>query len=286
MKYQSIKKGTIVALAGTIIVTSLCLPSPAFATGGISGSKLATPCADTVPKQKMEFEPYFSLSYNQRQFGNQWSASSLGHQHQGLEGGFRFTLGIIDNLEAGLLLPVVMERQWTEESSLSARGLGDIPIGLKWKFFANDAWALAWHAGVTTPTGYIEVTDSELPTGNGSTLYESGLVGTFKLARNLSLDTNLQLGFGWPSKSAGEKTWEVAFDLALGYSLGSFQLVVELNQSHSFWQEHLTSLFSTNVGFTWELNEQVILVTGPRFDFAGKSQPQAIGYNLAFTILL
>ena len=43
-------------LATVAALLFTALSSTALATGGISGSKLATPCADTVPKARMEFE--------------------------------------------------------------------------------------------------------------------------------------------------------------------------------------------------------------------------------------
>lgn len=265
---------------------SICGASVVQATGGISGSKLATPSADTVPVFRMEFEPYFSVAYNQGQFDRGWRGSPLDHQHQGFETGFRFTVGLVDNLEAGLIVPVVIEKEWNDEYSLSGSGLGDVPVGAKWKFLARDTWALAWHGGVTVPTGHTQPGPSQLSTGGAETRIETGLVGTFEPVKNLSLDGNLQSGLGMAASSAGEDSWSLALDLAVGYAIGSFQLVVELSQAHAFWQGHLASLVSTNVGFTWELNDRIIIVTGPRFDLAGSNETQAFAYNLAFTILL
>jgi hypothetical protein len=275
---------SIAALA--FFLFSWLAPSVAVATGGISGSKLATPEAATVPANRMEFEPYFSLAYNQDELDQHWRVSKLMGQHQGFETGFRFTTGIADNLEAGLVVPMVFEKEWGDGQTLEGSGLGDIPVGAKWRFLVRETWALAWHGGVTLPTGHTRTGPSQLPTGGAATVAETGIVATVEPASNFSVDASLQTGLAFSADASGEDSWEVAFDLAAGYSLGAFLLVLELNQSHAFWDGHLASLVSTNLGFTWELNDSVIIVTGPRFDLVGKSATRAIAYNLAFTILL
>jgi hypothetical protein len=274
------------ALFCCAVLAFVLVSSKASATGGISGSKLATPSADTIPALKMEFEPYFSLRYDLRDLDSGWRRNDLNLKHKAFEAGYRFTVGLINNLEAGLVLPVVFEKEWNEEQRLSGTGLGDIPLGLKWNFLFRDAFTFAWHGGVTAPTGHSDVGEDELPTGTGAVLTETGLIGTILPTENLSIDANLMLGLGWPVNDFGDKSLDLTFELAVGYAFGNFQLVLELNQTHSFGELHPASLFSLNTGFTWELNPQVIIVTGPRYDFAGKNQREAIAYNLAFTILL
>ncbi len=142
-------------------------------------------------------------------------------------------------------------------------------------------------SGTTTlPTGVRDTAGNGLAIGDGSTMYESGFILTLSATDNLSIDANIQMGVIWPEHANDTKALDLGFDLAIGYTFNTFQLVIEFNQTHTFWQNHLASLISTHVGFTWEINQRVIIVTGPRFDLAGKNQNQAITYNLAFTILL
>ena len=61
------------------------------AVGGISNSKVVVPSAETVPKKHVEFEPFFSFEF----VDDRDNTFRLG-------GGARITLGILDNLEAGV----------------------------------------------------------------------------------------------------------------------------------------------------------------------------------------
>jgi hypothetical protein len=262
-------------------------PQSAHATGGLSGAKLGTPNTETVPHLRMEFEPYYALAYELGSFSDSWSTSSMEGRARSLEFGFRFTVGLANNLEVGLMAPVMLNRQWgPDDLNLSGTGLGDIPIGAKLRFAEDTHWALAWQGGVTLPSGDHKPGPMELATGDGATVFETGLIATIQATEKLSFDINLNIGTAVPTMDGSEEAWAVTLELAAGYMFGNFQVVLELLQEHAGWQQYDSSTFSLLAGFTYELSREVIIVAGPQWDFAGRNATHAFGGGLAFTLLL
>ncbi len=105
----------------TFLVICAALPMNAFAVGGISNSKVVVPSTDTVPKKHVEIEPFFGLRFvddkdDTRRFG----------------GGVRLTLGVLENLEAGLNLNYLnyMDSRLIQNDI----NFGDIELGVKFRF--------------------------------------------------------------------------------------------------------------------------------------------------------
>jgi hypothetical protein len=276
----------LLTLVGSVLTVSL-VPRFAQATGGISGAKLATPNTETVPHFRMEFEPCFVVAYDLGNFNDSWRSSANEGRARSLVSGLRFTVGLSSNFEVGLIAPLMLNKQWGPgDLKLSGTGLGDIPIGAKVRFAEDEDWSLAWHGGVTLPSGDSDPGPWELATGEGTTVFETGLIATIQAASNLSFDINLNIGTAVPTMDGSHEEWSVTLELAAGYTFGSFQVVVELLQEHAGWEEYDSSSFSLLAGFTYELSEEVIIVAGPQWDFAGRNATHAIGGGLAFTLLL
>jgi hypothetical protein len=273
-------------LVVAVIAVVVMLPVDAAAVGGISGAKLATPNTATVPDGHMEFEPYLGIEYQKLAFDEDWSRFDLDGTYRTVETGFRFTLGLAETVELGLVAPVVFARAWIDGGErFSSAGLGDIPLGLKWAFLRGDEGGLALQLGVTLPTGDYDPGPEELPLGDGAVTPELGLIATVEDPEGLSFDVSLAGGLAIPVEE-GDYEWLAALDLGLGYMIGSFQPVVELNQSLGGTDGADSYLLSTNVGFTFELSPEVIVVAGARIDLVGRNTPLGYAGNLAFTLLL
>jgi len=282
LKFNSV--GSLVIVLGISLFASA-----AHSLGGTSGSKLVTPCTDTVPPGKIELEPYLSVGSVSHGYDGDFSRYDLGLRHRTVESGFRYTVGLLDNLELGLITPIVFARMMVDDApDIAAAGLGDIPLGLKWRFWESEPAELALQVGTLVPSGYSNGDDEQgvLALGDGSTVPEIGLVSTVMPVDALTIDVSLTGGVAFPTTRDGDPTWVAALDLALGYAIGPFQPVVEVNQALGGWGGLDDYVLSTNLGFTYELKGPVIVVTGVGIDLVGKSVDQGWSYNLAFTILL
>lgn len=263
------------------------LPGAGRAVGGISGAKLSTPNTSTVPTGSLEFEPYFGVVYSTQQFNNHAQIEGTGLRNRSYETGFRFTAGFTRTLEVGLVLPILFQRSENRatDQELRAAGLGDLPLGIKWRFFDRKIICLAVAVGVTLPTGDLARSDAELSLGEGVYRPEVGFIASVAVYKGLTLD--LQLGYGVGlRRSGGAVSMQGTFDVALGYAIGRFQPVLELTQTVSGWDGALQYDLALLGGLTWELSAKVIVVTGVRVPVVGKNSPRELGYSLAFTIVL
>lgn len=276
------------ACRALLALLALAAPgAPARAVGGISGAKLSAPNTATVPRGNMEVEPYFGLAYSTQEYNGRAQVVSTGFRDQSYETGFRFTAGITPRLEAGLVLPIRFSRSMNRASDeeLGGAGIGDLPVGLKWRMFQATRVSLAVAAGVTFPTGDARGGAQKVPLGDGVYTPELGLIATFEVYKGLSIDVHL----GWGTSFAPEGDVSAmggALDVAVGYAFGPFQPVIELAQSVSGWDGTLGYSLALLGGFTWEINPKVIMVTGVRVPLVGRRTPRELGYSLAFTLLL
>ena len=281
---MNLEKASILAALLTVVTVG---PLPALATSGISGANLSVTNTETVPTLAMEFEPFFALAYELGAYNDSWSRQGQDGRTQNLTTGYRFTLGVANGLEAGLVTPIVLASHWgSDDVKLSGAGIGDIALGAKWRFVEGDKWSLAWHGGLSLPTGDSRPGPMELATGSGASAVVTGLVTHFQLAADFSLDMNLQATMAEPILDGAERGWSIDFGVALAHTIGPWRLIAELTQNHSGWKEYEASSFTATTGFTYTVNERVIIVTGPFWDFAGRNSSHALGHSLAFTILL
>ena len=124
------------------ILLLFCIPDFTYGVGGISNSKVIVPSTDTVPKNRFEFEPFFSFTavddpIDSRNYG--FSA--------------RFTYGFLDNLEAGFNLNYLE----IEDSDIQdpSSDFGNIEAGIKYRLIDQGKhfpFSLAYQGGVTFPT--------------------------------------------------------------------------------------------------------------------------------------
>lgn len=275
----------------TLLLASLAtvtlLSSEALATSGISGANLSVVNTDTVPVLAMEFEPFFGLAYDLGSYNDSWTRKAHDGRTQSLTTGYRFTLGIAEGFEAGLVTPIVMASHLgSDDLKLSGTGFGDVALGAKWRFAGGEKWSLAWHGGLSLPTGDNHPGPTELPTGSGASTLGAGMVAHLQLATYTSLDLNLEAALAEPILDGAEQGWSADLGIALAHTIGPWRLIGELTQSHAGWKEYEASTFTLTTGFTYTVNKRVIIVTGPFWDFAGRNSTQALGHSLAFTILL
>ncbi len=72
------------------------------------------------------------------------------------------TYGVNDNLDVAIGIPYRDMRIKEAGESMSAKGIADIPLYAKWRFYENDGLSFALKPGITLPAGDVE---KELGTG-------------------------------------------------------------------------------------------------------------------------
>ncbi len=233
-----------------------------WAVGGISNSKVVVPSTDTVAKGRFEIEPFFGLVF-----------VDDGDDTVQFEGGSRFTLGVLDNLEGGVNIGYLS----VEDSDLISRrsDFGDIEAGLKYKFLNEEKsspFSLAYQGGITFPTS-----------GDGAPwVFEPvGFILTKNFSEKFSMDADFVLAF-IEDDSVGFVS-EVGF----GYFLKPwFQPVIEA--AYSFENpddEDNISVFNITAGFTAPVTEWLTVIMGVTTDLYADNIDERVVLSAAFTFL-
>jgi hypothetical protein len=245
-----------------LIMAYLFYTEIALAVGGISNSKIIVPNTETVEKGHFEFEPFFGLvliddADDTTQF----------------DGGTRFTLGVLDNMEVGANFGYLR----IEDSDLTDRDsdFGDIEAGLKYRFLdegKNIPFSLAYQGGVTFPTS-----GDDAPW-----IFElGGLILTKNFTDEFSMDADFV--FALIEDDSVSFVSEVGF----GYFLKPwFQPVIEL--AYFFENpdsEDSISVLSLTAGFTAPVNEMLTIIIGVSPDIYTDNVDNAVILTAAFTFL-
>ena len=248
----------------TLCVTTILMTAFAdrsFAVGGISNSKVVVPSAETVPKGRVEIEPFFGLEFvddsdNTTRFG----------------GGVRFTLGALHNLEIGANVNYLD----VEDSDLIQRNsdFGDIETGLKFRFLdegGNIPFSLAYQGGVTIPT-----------TNDAVWIIEpAGLILTKNFTEQFSMDADIVLGI------IEDDAWSLVHDIGFGYFVTDwFQPVVE--SAYAFEDpdgEDNIHIVNVTGGFTSPVTDWLTVIVGVTTDVYTKNIEEQVVLTAAFTFL-
>lgn len=266
-------KSIIISL---IIVVGLIIPVKAQ-VGGISASKLATICTETVAYKSIEFEPMFAVNYTNQYWDNDgklhYLFTSPDSTMVSSEFGFRFSYGAFKNLEIGVSAPADM-------SGLS--------LGAKYRLPLDGRYCCGILAGFNLPLGnqvysknahYSDITPS----------VAAGLVFSFNVIdEKLCIDFDAQYQ-KYTKKLDDKHLGDIFLNSDIGYFVTkNIQVVAGVNYSETRFEQTLNncSLFTLNTGITLECAENFILVLNAPFDLAGKNNYKSKGFGMALTILI
>ncbi|NIP39057.1 MAG: hypothetical protein GWO07_10205 [Candidatus Dadabacteria bacterium] len=244
------------------IMLIFCIPDLLYGVGGISNSKVIVPSTDTVPKNRFEFEPFFSFTA----VDDPADSRSYGF-------GARFTYGFLDNLEAGFNLNYLE----IEDSDIqdSTSDFGNIEAGLKYRLIDqsdNSPFSLAYQGGVTFPTAG----DDE------PWVFEPvGLILTTNYTDKLSSDLDVVFSFDEDDNIV------LVSNLGLGYFVTEiFQPVVEVSYAYENPDEgQSTEILNGTVGFTSPVNEMLTIILGVTYDLYTDNTDEELTVSAAFTFL-
>ncbi|HSE83971.1 MAG TPA: transporter [Thermodesulfobacteriota bacterium] len=245
-----------------LIVVNLIYAGTALAVGGISNSKIIVPNTETVEKGHFEVEPFFGLvliddADDTVQF----------------DGGVRFTLGVLQNMEAGANFGYLR----IDDSDLADRdsNFGDIEVGLKYRFLDEDKnipFSLAYQGGVTFPTSgddapWVFELGGLILTKNFTDEFSMDADFVFALIEDDSIGFVSEIGFGYFLKP-----W--------------FQPVVELAYffENPDSEDNLSAITLTG-GFTAPVNDVLTIIIGISSDIYTNNVDNVVVLTAAFTFL-
>lgn len=259
-------KAKMRALTATALIVAVAYPLMAHkshAIGGISGSKVLVPSADTVGMKRLEVEPIFVFELT----GDEEETKSY-------DIGFRLTYGFTENLETGFSY-FFFGADDVETFDVRSIGHGDVEFGIKYRFLKGNSFSLAVESGVRFPT--VE--------GSPWVVEPAGLVFTKNLSDRLSLDTDILAGFSHGNHNP--RTLHVISQTGAGYFVtSSFQPVAEIAYKIEHVEHEATApIITITGGFTLSFSKIFTLVAGVSPDVFAAGTDRKLSCSLALTML-
>jgi len=244
--------------------------------GGLSASKLGTLGAAPVPEGTIEFEPFFGYALSTNFFDSNGAIQPLFSTSDSImkfsASGFRFSYGLMENLEVGVSLPV---------------DVSEVRFGAKYKLPFKGKLTMGFLAGYNTLVGN-QVYTRRNAVQELTPSYVGGLIMTYEFNEKFSIDFDAQFqkhtlttyfghthGFYINSDIGYYLMEKVNFILGLNYNFRAYELAVNSSQ-----------LLTINTGIVIETGENFILVVNAPIDILGKNDFKTKGFGLALTIIL
>jgi len=236
--------------------------SEVFGVGGISNSKVVVPSTETVLKKHVEFEPFFSFEF----VDDRDNTFRLG-------GGARLTLGLLENLEAGVNVNYLNH----ENSDLidTVNDFGDIEAGVKFRFLDQGQkypFSLAYQGGVSIPTSGVDTPWFIEP---------GGLIFTKDFNDEFSMDADFVFGI------VEDDGWNFISNVGFGYYLVPwFQAVLEGAYAYEDIEgERSTQVVNVTPGFTSPVTDWLTIIIGVTPDIYTDKTEKEVVITTAFTFL-
>ncbi|MCD4772735.1 MAG: hypothetical protein K8R41_05050 [Bacteroidales bacterium] len=260
-----------------ITLSLLFATSSIFAqVSGLSASKLGTLTTATVPEGTIEFEPFFSYALSNYSFDNNgnrqplFSTSDSTMKFSFL--GFRFSYGLMKNLEIGITLPI---------------DVSEVNFGAKYKLPLEGKFSMGLLAGYNTIMGNrIYVCRNAVH--KVTPAYVGGVIMTYDFSDKFSIDFDAQYHKHKKTTLSGHTNgFHINSDIGY-YLMEKVNFIVGLNYNYQVYNVNIDDsyLLTLNTGLAIERAEHFILVINAPFDILGKNEYKTNGFGLALTIML
>jgi hypothetical protein len=243
---------------------------------GLSASKLGTLCTAPVPEGTIEFEPFFGYASSTNFFdsnGDVQPLFSTADSTMKFSGsGFRFSYGLMKDLEIGISLPI---------------DVSEVSFGAKYKLPLEGNLTMGLLAGYTTLIGN-QVYDRRDAIHEMTPSFVGGFIMTYEFSEKLSIDFDAQYQKHTQETFDGH-THGFYLNSDIGYYLmDRVNFIAGLNYGYKVFNASIdnSSLLTLNTGIAIEKAENFILVLNAPFDLFGKNEYQTTGFGLALTIIL
>ena len=265
------KKVVIVVL---VLIISIDSYSQVF---GISASKLAVINATTVVRNQLEFEPGFGYYWAKKYYDDNGKLKPLSNTNDSTEVYqelvFRFTYGITDKIEAGMMIA-------SDLSSLSA--------GIKYTLFTINNFSGGFMAGGTFANQSDIVALNSGIYGKTFSV-ATGLVFSNEFSEKLSLDFDAQ--YQWLRDDKVSYSHDFFANAELSYIfknknqlIGGFSYVLN-NHTHEY-DGHQNYLLTLNLGASVETGKTFIFNFLFPITILGRNYTKLNGFSFALTMFL
>ena len=235
-----------------------------FAVGGLSNTKVVVPSVETVPKNRIEIEPFFNYLFVDDDY-----------DFMNFDLGTRITYGLADNVELGVsfFFLTIDDSDVMDVDS----DFGNIEPGIKWRLFDQEgkglfAYSIAYEGGFTVPTKGDDETWVFEPVG---------FVFTKEFNEKFSMDKDIVL------RLEEDGLWGIDTNLGLGYFMtDSLQSVVEMAYTYNNVDEEKNEhVVNITAGFTAQLVESATLIFGVTKDLVSKNTEDTLNITTAITFI-
>ena len=235
-----------------------------FAVGGISNTKVIVPSTETVPKNRIEIEPFFNYLF-----------VDDSDDTRNYDVGVRLTYGLLDYVEVGASVFFVT----FEDSDLinTDSTFGNIEPGIKWRFFDQEDYNLlsfsaAYEGGITLPTSGSDEKWVFEP---------AGLILTKNFSERFSMDNDVVL------RIVEDDLWGINSNHGLGYFITDwFQPIVEMGYTYNnIDEERNEHVLNITGGFTSPFTDFATLIVGVTKDIVSHETVDTLTITTALTLL-
>jgi len=265
------------------VVVCLLAVTPALAWAEPEHAKLNTEDAGTVDPGHWELELSYSFTQARRSFDDHWSSgarSLLKEQEVGL--GIKY--GVAENLDVGLAIGYadIYDR---DTGQLTGRGITDLELGAKWRFYHNEARRLeiAYTPAVTLPTGRRENSDRVGITDDYVSIYNG-----IALSKDWSerWTSNFDVGYNWPvGEDRHDSRGTLSANAALGCQIADWlQPEVELNYAHDFNHGDDADAVAATAGLTMPVRDNVRVDLGVQRALCGRNAEHGMTLMAGLTL--
>ena len=244
--------------------------------GGLSASKLGALCTAPVPEGTIEFEPFFGYATSNNSFdsgGNVQALFSTSDSSVNFAGsGFRFSYGLIKNLEVGVSIPI---------------DVSEARFGAKYKLPFDGKLTMGILAGYNAIMGN-HAHDRRNAIYELTPTFVGGFIMTYDFTEKFSLDFDAQYQKHTQTTIGGHSNgFFLNSDIGY-YFLEKVNFIVGLNYNYKIFENSVDDsyLLTLNTGIAIEKAENFILVINAPFDLMGKNEYRTKGFGLALTIML
>ncbi len=238
--------------------------------GGISNSKVVVPGTETVGVGVFEFEPAFEVFSPKSEWDSNSNLVTFDSSSTESSYGFRFTTGVKENLEVGMIIP-------SDMSSLN--------FGLKWLFWSRKDLSVALQSGLN----FDALDESRYKDEGIAKIFGYGLVLTYEPEDKISIDSDISLSFYTAEVEGQSVGHSGTFDIGVSYGfLKNFHSVAEYNFNWiTFENRDLDSKIGSGLlGFTFGASPSTLVIMGFLYDVHSTNNPKGVAYIAAFTFLI